>query len=140
MKRRITFFAFMLMLVCFCYFSIVTVYAKENIKEDGWYYYMGWEGGKVSNYIYRKGNSIFIRGTLRKTRWEFDYPGKILSGNRWSFKLSANVEVYTFPDGKKEMEDWKTLKEWGWYKKKHYSPGVYFKVRNGKVVYMGIHS
>ena len=120
--------------------GIGIVYAKGTSKKDGWYLYMGWEGGKASNFIYRKGNRLLVQGQLRKAKKEYDDPGKKLGRKKWSFRLSNNHKVYEYPEAKKERVRWKTLKEWGWYKHKHYSPAVYFRVRKGKVIYIGIHS
>ena len=145
-KRRLTVrhfvILFVLSIALFFSFTGESVYAKSSskTKRDGWYFYMGWEGGKVSSYIYKKGKKLIVNGQLRKVKREYDYPGKKLGRKKWSFKLSKKVRVYEFPEGKAEKMKWKTLREWGWYKKRHYSPGVYFRVKKNKVVYIGIHS
>ena len=131
---------YILLSVFFFSLGAVTVYAAGTTKKDGWYYYTGYEEGKLSNYIYRKGNSLIVQGQLRKAKRENDYTGKKLGRKKWSFKLAGKVKIYSFPEGEARKLNWKTLKEWGWYKKKHFSPAVYFRVRKGKVVYVGIHS
>ena len=131
---------FVLIMTCLFSLNTKTAYAKGITKKAGWYCYMGWEGGKVSNFIYRKGNKLIVKGQLRKVKREYDYPGKKLGRKKWTFKLSKKVKVYEFPEGIKERMNWKTLREWGWYSKKHYAPGVYFRVKKGKVIYIGIHS